>query len=521
MEQKFIKFDEVLEKLGIPAERLNGLREQGVLRAYRDGSSWKFRTDEIERLATEGIPEPPPPSDIDLAVEEDLELDLADSDPELTQATAPAIEPSDLEFRDSDLDDTVTAETSDVALNQPEEPSDQSDSILLSEEELGESSTGPASTIIGRSELELEDADLDLPSEEVSYDGGSDVRLASAGASNVLSSAAADSDDVLDDIEDEPSHASAFENLDELEIDLAAESSRILSPEDVEKVKTAAKSEASAAGKKDDSDLKLDDLELAADGSDSEPTELSSVELGLGDEGSGSEIELGSESDDFVLDEPGGSDLALDSGINLVDPSDSGIALEDIPLDVGGSAILESLSLGGDNSDPELSLIASDSSVSSVAEDSSAELQTDDDFQLTPMGESDADSDDSSSQVIALDDDLGVGDLGGSMDDLGDAAVDLLSEADLVEETDDAVVLAEDEDLEDAEDFGTYADTAAAPAVGDYSLWNIMSLGACVVLLIVGGVMMIDMVRNIWSWGETYTLNSAIIDGLLGIFGLD
>ena len=32
------------------------LREAGKVRAYRDGASWKFRTDDVEKLAAEGIP---------------------------------------------------------------------------------------------------------------------------------------------------------------------------------------------------------------------------------------------------------------------------------------------------------------------------------------------------------------------------------------------------------------------------------------------------------------------------------
>ncbi|HYO26162.1 MAG TPA: helix-turn-helix domain-containing protein, partial [Lacipirellulaceae bacterium] len=66
MDQKFVKFEEALEMLGISAERLNQLREDNELRAYRDGASWKFRADEIDRLVTDGVPDPPPPSDISL-----------------------------------------------------------------------------------------------------------------------------------------------------------------------------------------------------------------------------------------------------------------------------------------------------------------------------------------------------------------------------------------------------------------------------------------------------------------------
>src|SRR5687768_5878409 len=142
MEQRFVKFEEALEKLGISPERLNQLREDGELRAYRDGASWKFRGDEIDRMATEGLPEPAPPSDIGLVSHDELvdasplaglddldDLKLADDD-DLTLGG------SELELS-ADQEDTVTAGASDPALDIHEdmqEGSDPSDSILLSEE---------------------------------------------------------------------------------------------------------------------------------------------------------------------------------------------------------------------------------------------------------------------------------------------------------------------------------------------------------------------------------------------------
>ncbi len=158
---KFVSFDEAIAKLGISADRLNKLREDGELRAYRDGTSWKFRRDEIERFATEGLPEESPPSDISLVADDDLmpadalpdleavagdgddlsladeelslgsDLDLAGSGMSLDDDKHPDTDPSEL---DLSAEDTVTTGPS------------PSDSILLSEEELGESMTGPAST---------------------------------------------------------------------------------------------------------------------------------------------------------------------------------------------------------------------------------------------------------------------------------------------------------------------------------------------------------------------------------------
>src|SRR3954468_12604629 len=73
MVQRLTSLDEAATQLGITTDRLNALREAGKVRAYRDGASWKFRSEDIEKFAAEGIP----------AIEaspSDLALDLDDED---------------------------------------------------------------------------------------------------------------------------------------------------------------------------------------------------------------------------------------------------------------------------------------------------------------------------------------------------------------------------------------------------------------------------------------------------------
>jgi hypothetical protein len=509
MEQRFVKFEEALAKLGITAERLNQLREDGELRAYRDGASWKFRGDEIDRMASDGVPDPPPPSDIGLAsLDELVDASPLESLPEL-----------DEEFKLADLDDTVTAGGSDPNFRlDPDEPSDPSDSILLSDETLGESATAPPSTIIGKSELESKDADLELVDDDDDTDIGSDVRLATgSGASDVLSAGVAGSG-VLDDDEKEAGHASAFEKLEELEIDLAAESSRILRDDDVARAARAAGNTPA----KGDSDLTLQD---ADEGTDPEPAELASSSAKnkkkAGDSGPTSDLELATDGDDdFVLAEAGGSDITLDSGdsgINLVDPSDSGLALDDIPLEMGGSAILESLNLGGPDQSDEFSIVGSDIAEKPARpapgkggkKQEAAALQTDDDFRLTPLGDGD-DEGDSSSQVIALDADLG------EMEG-GDAGI--LGEDAFAEMGADEVALTEDYAPGDEAGFDMgYG--ATAPREAEYSVMNVVGLACCFVLLLFGVTVMMDMIRNIWAWDENLALNDSLLESLLGLFGL-
>jgi hypothetical protein len=502
MEQKFINFEEALEKLNISAERLHALREEGQLRAYRDGKSWKFRTDEIQNMVESGVPEPPPPSDIGLVAhddlvaaapielpkdEEELELTLADDegdksdlDLELSLDETDAISGGS-ELEPSGLDDTVTTEGGDFALDEEPAPPSASDSILLSEEALGESVSGSPSTIIGKDKAEGSDLDLELALDD---DDASDVNLSSAaGASDVLSSGAASSG-VLDEHKSSGG-TSAFKDLDELEIDLAAESSPVLSPEETIKAKGVLPSDAPAANQESDLELELDDSAISLD-----------------------------DSGDLITDDgSGGSDLTLessDSGINLIAPSDSGLALDDIPLEMGGSAILSSLSLEG--SDPEISLIGDDAasgapSGTDVGDEPFAELQTDDDFQLTPLREGGDGEDDSSSQVIALD---------GDLEDFGDSAA-VLEEDDFAAEAED--VLAVDFAEAPAGDLAVGYAPMAAPAEAPYSWGNLLSLGSITLLLFLGGIMMFDMMNHIWSWDEPYTLSSPLIEAVLGLFG--
>ena len=105
---------------------------------------------------------------------------------------------------------------------------DISDSILLSETELGESTNRPPSTIIGKAEMS---ADLDLDLAPSDSDAASSGKPSLKGKGGQVEAAAAESKLDLEP----PGATDNFDDLEELEIDLEAESSRILAPEDVAK----------------------------------------------------------------------------------------------------------------------------------------------------------------------------------------------------------------------------------------------------------------------------------------------
>ena len=60
-----------------------------------------------------------------------------------------------------------------------------------------------------------------------------------------------------------------------------------------------------------------------------------------------------------------------------------------------------------------------------------------------------------------------------------------------------------------------------APAIPEapYSLWNVLLLSVCLLILTLTGMMMYDMLRNMWSWNAPYTVNSSIMDLIMGMFG--
>ncbi len=162
MAQKFYNAEEAAQKLGVSTDQLNEMRDRREVYAVRDGGAWKFKVEEIERLIAER-------ADQLLPDEGDPEFAELDDDP---------------------------------------------DSILLSDVELGPSSAGASSTVIGRSNAPSSPAsDIQLASghdaDDLDLPMGSDVKL------------------------DEPAEGSApdssglsnkFDDLDTLDLDLPSAS---------------------------------------------------------------------------------------------------------------------------------------------------------------------------------------------------------------------------------------------------------------------------------------------------------
>lgn len=443
MAMKFLTLEEAAQKLGISPEELNQLRERHEAHGYRDGSSWKFKVEEIERIASEGVSE------------------LSDSS-------------NSIDLVDIPLDDDDEGD----------------DMVLLSEAELGESDPSTSSTIIGKpgSAQDPSESDVRIVTGD---ETGSDVKLvadADSGDSGVkLAPSVVD----VPDTPEAPATGESGLSLDDdsLELDLDFGSGVPLVQDDSPTDQVA------------DADLTVDDDDAVS----------LAGEYGISgdddDDDSGADINLGGESDDeFVL--RGGSDITMgagDSGISLADPADSGLSLAD-PLDLGGSSSGEALDLAGDedaSSDFELS---SDSDSEALGD-----VGSDDDFLLTPMEDAgDADSEESGSQVIALDESDDFGASAAAM--LDDAGGDMVS---MVEDSEESV------DFSETAGPSTYAGAPAMQPRGPearFSTWDVVGLGACAMLLVLCGMVMFDLMRNMWSWNGTYAANGAVMNFILGLF---
>ena len=415
---KLIELQEAAKMIGVTPEELTEMRSRNEIFGYRDGSSWKFKIQEIERVASErGTSLNDPTDDAD---DDSVDLDL--------------------------------------------DGSGDADSILISENELGKSDATSA-TVIGKPDplgSGTSDISLDLDEE------GSELRLLDSSASNKGMTSDVldiDNDDELGSSELKLQDSGSFDiNLDDdddddVTIDVGGE-------EDL-----ASSSQASASGFGSAIDLDLNDDELVL--------------------GSGSDVTAG----------------AGDSGINLTNPSDSGLSLEE-PLDLAGGSAIDSLELGED----DMIVMDDDSGVD--------DLKGDDEFLLTP-DEDDADDESSGSQVIDLD-----------SAEFDESAATIL--ADNASPMDEAVAFETLDDdgggmLEPAAAGGaavaaTGAAALAAPRAGSqseaqYSIWNVLSLFVIVLFLGVTGMMLADLINNIWSWDQNYAFKSTIMDTILSMLG--
>ena len=444
MADMFHSLDEAAKILNVSPEQLGAMRENGEIRGFRDGSTWKFKVSEIEQMAGQSSDD----------------------------------ESSELRFQDEDDDVTMLGEAPDLAAMLEVVDDDSESSADL----------GAAASLLVDDVRDNSGASVIANDSAASHE--SDLVLADE------SSASVDDANVLDD-----SELLLQEEGGTGEINVSEE----------------------------ESELDFDSNELDDSSSD---LDLSDDDFALSD-------------DDLVLstsDSAGNSDITLgsgDSGINLGSPADSGISLDEEPLELAGgsSSALglpedSALSLG-EGDDDVLDLMVGSGEADDLLSDSDSEdfanLQKDDEFLLSPSDEGFTASSDSGSQVIALSDSQAFDEDAATMigdpmfeEDPMDAGM-LLTEDDAMQPVDDmGVGLGADVGDQTYAAAGAFGGQEVLPPVqaveADYSFWNISGLFIVLSLLVLTGVSMIDVARNMWSWQEPYPVSNSVQNLFVGLF---
>jgi hypothetical protein len=460
MAVKFLVLDEAARVLGIAPEELNKLRLRQEVSAYRDGATWKFKSADIERLARERGNRAGQ-SDDDLGVgdiDNDLSLSLDDEPSKSAAGPAPAPVAGDSDELGLSLDDDLGL-PAEAPLSSDLEASD--DLSLSADDDLSLRS----------------DNDLTLAADEIKR-GGDELGELS------LSS----DDDLALGEDDEPGLApTAPAGMPPTASSVATDDSFELAPGGARSVAEEADPYAALAAAGDEELSLGDDLSLSDD-------------IALGDdEMLGLADTPKSKSDELTLN-------TGDSDIELLSDAESA------ELKLGGDD-----PLGLDDADAlsadldEDQLILSDDSKS--VEGELTPLSSAEDFQLTPFSEVEGEPSESGSQVIALDSGEDFSEMGGAMAATGGPAMSSMLEEDM-----------------GAGPVGGLAagglqptGAGAAAALAGEAPWGglemtFLILGA--LLLLLTGMMMFDLMRNLGAWGAPMSVNKTLMDTILNTLGM-
>lgn len=548
MSSQFLSLEEAAKKLGVTTEQLVSFRSEGRVRGFRDGASWKFPEAEIERLAddlaAEGdsydpyqmvdddAPAESPSSGGSGVVLDDLDLDLVSP-----SAGGSSLIGSDVNLIAGD----GSGDGSDVQVVSAAADDDSDFTIKdrrdgLVEIDSGELQLSPDSPVITH-DSEMIDLAIDAKSGSTGPIAKKDLpdpKAKSSGDSGL--SFDVDNDDSDDDllgISDDVlgsglgggsavkggSALSSLELMDDL--DLATGSSKGgsglgsgLGGNDVLSELDLLSADAGGSGL-----ISGDSGNVIGSGLGSDRGR-GPGSSGKGGSSKGSGLILDDDDDLLITDNDdelvlGGSDLSIsgDSGINLMSPSDSGISLESEPLDLAGSSI-SALDLG-------LEVGSGGSSGKGLGSASGIGAE---DFQLSPSGISiDTDSD-SSSQIIEVEDSaafagdgLGAGGFGDALDDGDEAFAESAEQGGFADE--EAMAVEDGFAEEEPAMAGRGAPVSAYEV--PYSLFQVIGLVCVVLVMGVSGMLMSDLVRNIWTYSEPAAPVSGLTDMLIDISPFD
>ena len=482
----YLSLEEAAKKLGISTDKLVDLRSQGQVRGFRDGASWKFPEDAIDQLAEDLAADGHSPSSGASAGQNPSDDAIVTSDSEL--------------LMDSEGDSLFEIDSGELQLDQAAIGHDSGQLDLSVEPNSG--STGPVT------DEELDEIAQSNPDVLASGEsGGSEIGLSGLDEEDSADEVIGGDEDSAMDVLGGDAGASSLELMDGLEQSGGSRSGDVLSELDLLGADKIGSSLISGDG---------DNLLSPSGIGSSIGSELSNDAAGGIDDALADDDELiiADDDDDLVISSAG-SDISIagDSGINLMSPSDSGLSLESEPLDLAGSSI-SALDLGAELAD----VSGSDRSGSGAGSDGSlVDFQADEEFQLSPSGIGiDADMD-SGSQVIEIEDSEALAEPLG-MDDAG-----MPLGGDVFGEPEEGEVLALDAEEEAVEIDGSSAAPVGARAIAGYevpfSLFQCISLMLVLCVMSLGGMLMTDLVRNMWAYEPLAAPVSSLTDSLIAVMG--
>ncbi len=251
-----------------------------------------------------------------------------------------------------------------------------------------------------------------------------------------------------------------------------------------------------------------------------------------------------SDDDDDLIVSGAGSDISIagDSGINLMSPSDSGLSLESEPLDLAGSSI-SALDLGAELIDGSGSGAGSSGYGSGLIPDdgsgSAVDFPADEEFQLSPSGIQLEASDESESQEIDIENSDSFGSGGFADTPFDEAAV--FEEEPVFEgvaepaatggfnfdkspeeptfEAEDEVVAGTSGGIETSTRSTSAPVGAPAAYEVPFTIWQTVGLLLILMVMSLGGMLMTDLVRNMWTHTETAAPVSSLTDALIDVAG--
>ncbi|EMB18250.1 MULTISPECIES: helix-turn-helix domain-containing protein [Rhodopirellula] len=538
----YLSLEDAAKQLGIPADKLIDLRSQGQVRGFRDGSSWKFPEAEIERLKDElpnmsglgsGIlaadgggskigsvigGDNPASDDSGL----DLDIDSLSGGSDVNLIASDSGDGSDVTIvpgAKADSDAPLKIDLDDLNLSGSAISHDSGD-LELESPTPGPKSDGDSDEFNLGSSLGLDSDSDDLSLEPVK--GTAPVEGAKS-QSDLSGLGGEDSDGELDlgDISSDE-QASSLELMGDLDLDSSpsAVESKSHAGSDVLSELDLLAGDAAGSGLLSGSGDLLGSSLMSAESGGS-----SGVDDALADD---DDLIIADDDDDLVVS-GAGSDISIagDSGINLMSPSDSGLSLESEPLDLAGSSI-SALDLGAELNEGSGTGSGHDGSglVPASEMGSGIDFKGDDEFQLSASGIQIDGNEESASQVIEVVDSESV--------DIEEVDFDGADQVDAFDEAGDSGFamdddVAEVDALDDPMDGDGLIDENAAVASagagvrGGYEVpfTLLQTIGLLLILCVMslGGMLMTDLVRNMWSYAEPSAPVSALTDMLISVAG--